>query len=287
VIVTETWEGDIDLHQGDRGTVSFTRAGSAIAGRIRVLRTRSEQEHSIDGTWSGDQVRFTRHLSATSIQPFEGTASQDAPDHVSMSGRFAANLAGAWSAECRRTGSSSRPGPNLSIRITPYRPTERDRITFSAVAQPSSGVRDVTHIINGKPVRTCAGDRCVHEAGPFPAGTISWRVSARANDGGEQEGRENQVVIAPVSAGSCRATGRQAKRAPVFFVVVSSSDDQRRTIGSKPFTTAGTAEFDDLPEGRLHLRVDTRADVAVRVRPSSRDVTCRAGQLAEAVFEFS
>jgi hypothetical protein len=289
--MTEVWEGDIDLHQCDRGTVSFTRTGSAITGRMRVLRNELAQEHDIDGTWSGDQVRFTRHLSSTSIQPFEGTASQDGPDRVTMNGRFAANLAGEWSAECRRTGSSPRPGPNLELRITPHHPTERDRITFSATARHSSGVRDVTHVINGEPVKTCAGDRCVHEAGPFPAGTISWRVAARANDGGEQKGRDNQIVIARVSAGSCRlrcrATGQQARSASVFLVVVSGPDDERRTITSKPFTTAGTVEFDDLPEGRLRLRVDTRADVAVRVRPSSQDVTCRAGQRAEAVFEFS
>jgi hypothetical protein len=289
--MTETWEGDIDLHQGDRGTVSFTRAGSAIAGRMRVLRNELPQEHSIDGTWSGDQVRFTRHLSSTSIQPFEGTASQDGPDRVTMNGRFAANLAGEWSAECRRIGSSPRPGPNLELRITPYHPTERDRITFSATARHSSGVRDVTHVINGKAARTCPGEVCIHETGPFPAGTITWLVAARSNDGGEQPGHERTIVITPVSAGRCRlrcrATGPQANRASVFFVVVSRSDDPGRSVATKPFTNAGTAEFDDLPEGRFRVRVDTRADIPVRVRPSSQDVTCREGQLAEAVFGFS
>jgi hypothetical protein len=291
VVVTETWEGDIDLHQGDRGTVSFTRAGSAITGRIRVLRNELPQEHSIDGTWSGDQVRFTRHLSSTSIQPFEGTASQDGPDHVTMSGRFAANLAGEWSAECRRTGSSPKAGPSLERRITPYHPTERDQITFSAVASHSSGVRDVTHVINGAVARSCPGDRCIHVAGPFPAGTITWLVSARSNDGGEQPGHEHTIVITPVSAGTCRlrcrATGPQADRAPVFFVVVSRSDDPGRSVATKPFTSAGTVEFDNLPEGRFRLRVDSRADIAVRARPTSQEVTCQEGQLAEARFEFS
>src|SRR4051794_21095680 len=87
VIVAETWDGDIDLHQGDRGTISFNREVSAITGRVRVRRGQSEQEHSIDGTWTGAQIRFTRRLDASSIQPFEGTASPVGPDHVIMSGR--------------------------------------------------------------------------------------------------------------------------------------------------------------------------------------------------------
>jgi hypothetical protein len=149
----------------------------------------------------------------------------------------------------------------------------------------------VTHVVNGEAVRTCAGDRCLHQAGPFPAGTITWLVSARSNDGGEQPGHERTIAITPVSAGRCRlrcrATGPQAGRASVFFVVVSRSDDPGRSLATKPFTGAGTVEFDGLPEGSLRLRVDTRADVAVRVRPSSSVVTCREGQLAEAAFEFS
>lgn len=289
--MAETWDGDIDLHQGDRGTISFTREVSAITGRIRVRRGQSEQEHSIDGTWTGDQIRFTRRLDASSIQPFEGTASAAGPDHVIMSGRFAANLAGEWSADCRRTSQGPKPtGPNLDLRFAPFHPTADDRITFSATAQHSSGVRDVTHFINGKAVRTCTTERCIHEAGPFPAGTITWGVRARSNNGGENSLDDHTIVIAPATAGGrcrlrCRAVGPQASRASAFFVAISRPGESR-AIATKSFSNAGGIEFENLPEGRLHLLVDARADLPVRAQPSTQEVTCREDQLAEAVFTF-
>ena len=208
--MAESWEGDIDLHQGGRGTISFTLDVAAITGRIRVRRGESEEEHAIDGMWTGDH---------------------------------------------------------------------------------SSGVRDVTHFINGAAVRTCTTERCAHEAGPFPAGTITWGVRARSNNGGENRPDHRTIVIAPAQAAGrcrlrCRAVGPKAGSAAVFFVAVSRPGGSK-AIATQPFSDAGVIEFENLPEGRLRLQVDTRADLLVRAQPVSQEVTCREDQQAEAVFTFS
>lgn len=284
------WSGDIDLHQGDTGTIRFEQVEDSIKGTMRVARGTNVSEHSIDGVWVGDSIRFTRHLDESSIQPFEGTVTRRDGDQAVMEGRFAAGLRGIWSATCRRTPSETPApaGPSLTIRIKPYEPTERDRIEFVATASHPSGVRDITHHVNGAAVRTCAGERCVHVQGPFPAGAITWRVSARSVNGGENIGQERPITIKPVaSRGNCRiiarADGPRAQSARVFAVSVVGPGNRR---ASRPFDANGRAEFVDLPEGRYTVSTDTRADIAVDVRPRRNDVECREGQTSEVVFDF-
>jgi hypothetical protein len=105
----EQWRGSLDLHQGDQGTLEFTRTGKAIRGRTVVKRGSNTFEHKITGSWRGRIIQFRRELSATSHQPFLGIAVTDDDGKVKMGGRFAFKYAGVWSAECEKLAKASSP----------------------------------------------------------------------------------------------------------------------------------------------------------------------------------
>ncbi|MGD9368320.1 MAG: ribosomal protein L7/L12 [Desulfobacteraceae bacterium] len=95
---TDTWFCKVDLHQGDTGKMKFTRHGDNIKGMMSI--TRRAQRHNISGTWKGDDIAFWRALSKNSGQKFKGTVSSSDRGEVQMTGRFAHNFRGVWSAEC-------------------------------------------------------------------------------------------------------------------------------------------------------------------------------------------
>jgi large subunit ribosomal protein L7/L12 len=96
---TDAWLCEVDLHQGDTGTMNFSRHGDDIKGMILI--TRGSQRHHISGTWKEDEITFWRALSEKSGQRFNGTVSIAERGKVQMAGRFAHKFRGVWSANCR------------------------------------------------------------------------------------------------------------------------------------------------------------------------------------------
>jgi hypothetical protein len=313
----ETWTCELDLHQGDTGVLEFSVTGGTIEGRITVKRgpTAGAMTTNIKGSWSGDDIKFTRTLSpATTIQPFVGVAVQ-AEDDVRMAGRFAARFAGVWSASCPTGGRSlpddkaaggggaggggggggkTPPGPALTVRVDPATPSAEDRVRILANAKSSGGTRFIVVHVNDKVVNTCRETAdCDFIGGPFPPGALRWRVTARSRDGG-QTVRNGQLVVRPVASpepavGSCSiagaAVGPRAGVAEVFGVMLFGPNNEklfraRQALGS------GQYRFDKLPAGRYVLIADTKADVLVDINPRRREVVCGGAAITGMNFEF-
>ena len=97
----ENWQCTLDLHQGDTGTLEFSRTGTTIEGKTIVHRGANTFENKVKGNWSGEILEFWRELNPpTSGQPFRGIALTAEDKKVKMAGRFAFRFAGIWSADC-------------------------------------------------------------------------------------------------------------------------------------------------------------------------------------------
>ena len=105
----ETWRCDLDLHQGDQGYLEFQRTANNIRGKTVVHRGTNRFDHSINGTWRGDNIQFRRELSGNSSQHFRGVAMTVEGNEVKMGGRFAYKYAGIWSADCKLVRQTSQP----------------------------------------------------------------------------------------------------------------------------------------------------------------------------------
>lgn len=112
VAAAERWTCDIDLHQGDTGTLRLDVTGTAVEGTMTVTRGAGAPPATttVKGSWAGEVVRFTRVLSATSEQPFLGIAARAEQHPVKMAGRFAFQFEGVWSASCSPEGGGAGPG---------------------------------------------------------------------------------------------------------------------------------------------------------------------------------
>jgi hypothetical protein len=290
------WKCQIDLHQGQSGGLELTLNGANLTGSLMAARgADSATTTTITGTWTTDVIQFTRVLSPGSVEPFVGVAVKTGHATARMAGRFASGFEGVWSATCLAAGDApdsgdAPPGPSLSIRIDPFRPTDRDRVKFIANARHSSGVQDVTIYVNGQAEQTCPTEHCEFVGGPYPAGSIRWRVSARARNGGINQGRDSEVAIVPGSvAGSCAvsgaATGPRANVAKVFGIALFGPDDDARLRERQPLGS-GRFSFANLPDGRYLLVAGTSADVSVHVNPPRRVVTCRGEAIGGIDFDF-
>ena len=98
---TGHWRCALDLHQGDTGTLEFTREGSTIKGKTVVGRGQNTFVNEIHGQWNEGEISFSRILSATSYQPFRGAVSPTGRNRVRMEGQFAAGYRGTWTCECK------------------------------------------------------------------------------------------------------------------------------------------------------------------------------------------
>jgi large subunit ribosomal protein L7/L12 len=100
----QTWRCQVDLHQGDIGTMKLSRTGDKIQGAMYIERV--DDKHPVSGTWKGEKIKFWRRLSPSSGQPFKGTATKTSGNRVAMAGRFANQYSGVWSADCTKVSSS-------------------------------------------------------------------------------------------------------------------------------------------------------------------------------------
>ena len=96
---TQTWRCEVDLHQGDVGTIELMRSDEKVRGAMYIEGF--NDKYAISGTWKGDKIEFWRELSPSSGQPFTGTATRTSTNVVAMAGRFANQYSGVWSADCK------------------------------------------------------------------------------------------------------------------------------------------------------------------------------------------
>ncbi len=138
----ERWSGTIDLHQGDKGTIEFTRRGALIEGKIVIDRGGTLIETPIKGEWGGGEILFDRTLSPTSMQPFKGSVQSADPSHVKMEGRFAAGLAGQWTSECTLVSTPEGQGPSTPRRTPPLKSdlVKQARAGLSGLAEAQPGL---------------------------------------------------------------------------------------------------------------------------------------------------
>lgn len=185
---------------------------------------------------------------------------------------------------------TSKPGPSLNIKAQPYKPTTQDRVTFIADAAHSAGVESVTIHVNGRVVKTCNTSHCEYTGGPYPAGRLVWKVSAKSRDGGVNMGHDIYLDIKQMDAGtgsiSGKAYGRGAGSARAFFVALYGPDNFSLHRDTKSFDQNGRYSFTGLPNGRYKLIVDTRADIFYAPHPSSRIVTVTGGAVNNIDFEI-
>ena len=124
---------------------------------------------------------------------------------------------------------TAKPGPALTTKIQPYHPTSQDKIRFTAKARHSSGVESVTIFINNRIVKTCSRDRCEYVGGPYNAGKIVWRVSAKSRDGGVTYGYDKTIEIVSLETGTCSISGKVygsgVGSTQVFFVALYGPND--------------------------------------------------------------
>lgn len=185
---------------------------------------------------------------------------------------------------------TAKPGPALTTKIQPYHPNSQDKIKFIAKASHPSGVKSITIFINNRPVKTCNQNHCEYQGGPYPAGKLVWRVSAKSRDGGVTYGYDNTLEIKPLEIGKCSISGKVygagADAARVFFVILYGPNDLNLHRETKHFDANGRYRFTGLPNGRYLLVVDTRADIAIGPHPSRRVIECRGGPVSNVNFEL-
>lgn len=185
---------------------------------------------------------------------------------------------------------TSKPGPSLALKVQPYHPTSQDKVRFKVKASHRSGVESISIYIDNRLVKTCRSGECEYVGGPFRAGEIVWRASAKGRDGGINYGHNNTVTITPLEAGTCsisgKAYGSGANAARVFIVSLYGPNDLNRFRESKPFDGSGNYSFQGLPKGRYKLVVDTKADTYIGPHPSSRIVQCQGGPVQNINFEL-
>lgn len=293
----------LDLQNGRTGQMELSVTRPSLTGQI----TAQGNVTPVSGTWNAESIAFTRSLTGNSVQPFRGIAIVLADGKVKMAGRFAANFDGVWSGNCAidqstvsppDTGTptgrppTDPPGPALTVRPNPFKPTASDRVTFIADAMHSSGVQEVTISVNGQPMQTCHASHCEFTGGPYTAGPLTWRASARAQDGGVTAGTDNTLTIAAGSApqtATCSiagsVTGPRASVAGVFGVMLMGPDSETTLRARQPLSS-GSYRFTGLQNGRYVLIADTKADVDVHVTPSRQAVVCTGAAIAGINFDF-
>ena len=82
-----------------------------------------------------------------------------------------------------------------------------------------------------------------------------------------------------------RALGPRADLSKVYFVELRGLDNKNAVSRTEVFK-ANRYRFEKLPVGRYRLRVDTRADLPVRVEPFHRVVRCTGKRPTVAHFKF-
>jgi len=185
---------------------------------------------------------------------------------------------------------SSKPGPSLTTKAQPYKPTSQDKVTFLADASHPSGVQSVTIFVNGQAVKTCNQSHCEYVGGPYAGPEVVWRVSAQSGDGGITYGYDSTLPVTQKQGGSAsisgKAFGSGASLAGVFMINLYGPDNLSLFRETGHFGQDGTYTFTGLPAGQYKLVVDTKADTFVGPHPAYQIVNCGTGPVANIDFEL-
>ena len=313
----ERWRCGSDFGAGGRGSIEFKVTRSPEGGGLSGFTEARGSTHKISGFWKGESIRFTRRLSATSIQVFKGVAVEVDAETVRMGGRFAAGFRGVWSADCSlleavdlETPRADETPPRVGISASgAFQRTEGEDVLVRATATDNTRVRQIRILVNGRPTKTCMASKCSTTLASVRPG--KYELRADATDAAGNLGKSGALTVtvsrrqktgpaptfrtapptfrtapSPTTTGSCSisgsATGPARDVSSLFRVFLSGP-----TSDSKPIRS-GRYHFEGLHDGRYRLTVklDAKADTTVSPRPASRSVVCSGAAITGVDFEF-
>jgi len=296
----DQWECALDLHQGDKGTLTLNRSGDDLDGIIRFSRNGNEFESEVSGSWNAGKIDLTRLLDADSTELMTGIAVALGTKKMNIGGRYSAGFQGVWSANCdlvsESSGSESVDSETFtSTKVSPESPTSKQKVTFSVSASHPEGIKQVSIFLGNEEIHTCTSEECEFSYGPFSKGIYSWRVEALSNSGAKsvemdriavkssnsksQKSKQLTVSSQKKVVNDCsisgRATGAYGPLAEIYSVKLYGPDTTNLLKASSGFVN-GVYQFKNLPAGQYQLTVDTKGDQEVSVFPDNQVLNCKS-----------
>ena len=293
----QSWECALDLHQGDKGTLTLNREEDNLDGVIRFSRNDNVFESTVSGTWNTNRIDLTRLLDAGSTELMAGVVVALGTKKMNIGGRYSDGYQGVWSANCDLVSEVSHTKSAEDIesevftetKVTPEMPTDKQKVTFSISASHSDGIKQLSVFLGSEEIHTCAADKCEFSYGPFSKGIYSWRVEGLSNSDAKsiETGRlivKSSKRVAQLKASSekqrrCqisgRATGAFAPLAETYSVKLYGPDTTTVLKASSNFI-GGVYQFANLSEGEYQLIVDTKGDQDITAFPASNILNCKS-----------
>lgn len=307
-VTQQEWQCSVDLGQGRTGDLFLIRAEGEVKGGVRVASDTEPLNHRIVGVWENKNLFITRlsdnsrEYAMAAIMLFNGRKK------ILMGGRYGTVYQHTWSGDCEFVSekeievsdddtvgtTTDEPQqlvrPSLRAKVTPNRPTTKDRVEVSATASHPRGIKSVSIFINDELVKTCRSQSCKKSWPSLREGTYSWHVEAVSNTGTKNGQRPRDLVVRKAPAvGRCsikgKAKGRSADSANLYAVNVYGPNNSNNFKESKRFSN-GRYQINNLSEGVYQLFVDTRMDLPIRVSPNPTRVRCGKSGVVTRNFEF-
>jgi len=170
----QSWECALDLHQGDKGTLTLNREEDNLDGVIRFSRNDNVFESTVSGTWNTNRIDLTRLLDAGSTELMTGVVVALGTKKMNIGGRYSDGYQGVWSANCDLVSEVNQTKSAEDIesevftetKVTPEMPTD---------------IKQLSVFLGSEEIHTCAADKCEFSYGPFSKGIYSWRVEGLSN----------------------------------------------------------------------------------------------------------
>ena len=304
---TEQWECAVNLQQGDTGTMSLSKDGDQVEGSITTVRNSNDFKSELSGRWSDNIINLTRLLDANSNEPMAGIVVTLGTEKIKIGGRFSSDYQGVWSADCNLVSSSSvtdeesatdapdgtsTPNPvvpSITSRVSPGKPSSKDKIKLSARASHPDGIASIVFFVGGKKVHSCDSAACEFEYGRLKKGKYNWYVQATSKSGSSNDKVNNEFVVGSVNASTCNfrgfATGPAANLSLSYRVSLVGTGERSKYRNSTEFKELKYV-FTDVPKGEYMLTVDTQADPSVLWSPRSASVKCGSQAEVRQNFDF-
>ena len=145
----QRWECALDLHQGDKGTLSLNRKGDNVNGAIQFSRNDNVFDSDVSGSWVGNQIDLIRLVGSDSTEQMAGVVVALGTEKVSIGGRYSIGYQGVWSANCDLVSESAniekvQSESFTSTQVKPEMPTDKEKVTFSIASSHPSGVKEIS-----------------------------------------------------------------------------------------------------------------------------------------------
>jgi hypothetical protein len=305
---TQQWECAVNLQQGDTGTMSLSRDGDQVEGSITTVRNSNEFNSEIGGRWSDKVINLKRLLDSNSSEPMAGIVVTLGTEKVKIGGRFSSEYQGVWSADCDLVSSSSVTKertnanestdvaessvpnplvPSITSRVSPSKPSSKDKIKLSARASHPDGIASIAFFIGGKKVHTCDDAACEFDYGRLKKGKYNWYAKATSKSGSSNDRVDNELIVSSPLASTCNfrgfATGPAANLSLSYRVNLrGNGTEHSKSVAFKDLKYVITG----VPKGNYTLTVDTQADPSVLWSPRSASVTCGSQSEVRQNFDF-